>query len=238
VERGEFLKQRGKSDGKPKYVRKVVKQRGIKDLFHFTRYSNLSGIMKHGLLPVAELEARDISFDSSDPSRWDGRRDAICTSISFPNWKMFYRKRIHSERPQEWVVISLHPSVLWKHSAEYFVDNAASGGMANSDPESHRRSAAFRSLFDPAYPGDLSRESLPKHIPSNNQAEALVFGRISIRYIQYIVVGTAAILEEANRLYPQIDFRLSPLNSTGDAEEPSLFHNLGCYLNSRTESNG
>lgn len=61
---------------RPDHIRKVVFDRGIEHLLHFTFENNLPSIFAHGLLPRHELEQRDdITAFGSDPYRDDPVRD-------------------------------------------------------------------------------------------------------------------------------------------------------------------
>jgi hypothetical protein len=71
-------------------IQQICDERDIETLVHFTRVENLSSILQNGLLSRKALETSGQQFLFNDPDRIDGHKEAICLSISFPNYKMFY----------------------------------------------------------------------------------------------------------------------------------------------------
>lgn len=224
--------------GRPKYIRKIVKQREIRDLFHFTRFENVESILCQGLISVAGLCDKTVPFAASDSERRDGRLDGISLSISFPNWKMFYHKRVNSDAPTHWVVLSIRPSVLWTHRVEFFTYNAASVGMVDSEKKAHMRSAAFRELFAGEHRMTEKGSSLPKCFPTQNQAEVLVFEPIMPRDFQYCVVGTEDLRDRVLTGAPKLDVRLVRLQPNGDAIDSGVFSTLDYFLTHRVKPHG
>jgi len=74
-------------------IRAYCAARRIDTLIHFTRLENLAGILADGILPRSAPggQARRVIFN--DGVRIDGHKDAVCLSVSFPNYKMFYKYR-------------------------------------------------------------------------------------------------------------------------------------------------
>ncbi len=75
-------------------IKAFCNKRGITTVIHFTRVENLANILAYGLLSRSELDSRDIEYVFNDWQRIDRYPNAISTSISFPNYKMFYRYRV------------------------------------------------------------------------------------------------------------------------------------------------
>ena len=71
----------------------ILKERNIKKIVHFTKVENLESIFENGILSVNRLNDSSIAYSPSDPFRLDDKLNMISTSISFPNYKMFYSKR-------------------------------------------------------------------------------------------------------------------------------------------------
>lgn len=94
-------------------IRKFVESRGITSLLHFTKVANVPGILSHGLLGRKTIARRGLDAEFNDQYRYDNAADAVCASISFPNYKMFYSLQLKNS-DEDWVVISLHPKILWK----------------------------------------------------------------------------------------------------------------------------
>ena len=94
-------------------IKEFIQERGIVSLYHFTLIDNLDSILKYGLLSRDKLDENGIMYEYNDQQRLEERADAICVSISFPNYKMFYKCR--SERKdKKWCVIELNPRVLYQ----------------------------------------------------------------------------------------------------------------------------
>lgn len=85
-------------------IQKICQMYGIEVLVHFTHIANLNSILQHGLLGRAQLESMSWLEPPkyNDTYRLDGQREAICLSISFPNYKMFYKYSFNNR--SDWVV--------------------------------------------------------------------------------------------------------------------------------------
>jgi hypothetical protein len=70
---------------KPTYrdeIGSIAMQRNVRYLLHFTQLANLSGIVKHGLLPRRDLIAMEDTAYVSDLFRLDGNDGAVSVSVS------------------------------------------------------------------------------------------------------------------------------------------------------------
>ena len=101
------LARSGGSDVSTKELQKNVNERNIQYLVHFTRLSNLDGILEHGIYPRSKLEELPHDVTINDAGRWDYHPDSISLSICFPNYLMFYKYR--KESGDDWVVLVIHP---------------------------------------------------------------------------------------------------------------------------------
>lgn len=191
-------------------LRQAVEKRKIKNVWHFTRLSNLESILLEGLLPRSKLNERDKPPDFNDPYRHDKQINAICCSISFPNYKMLYSLR--SNNPNiEWVILSIQPSVLWEKDCAFCIENAASS-LVTCIPLSQRKDTeAFNKLFENAE-GKPNRDSinLPDSYPTNPQAEVLIFGHVEPEYINGAVCLTKSLESRLKQNYPDVNFRHYP----------------------------
>lgn len=165
---------------------KILEQKRIDTLYHFTRAENLENIFRYGIVPRAVLDRRRINSYYNDEYRYDDCLDAVCTSIEFPNYKMFYKLRL--ENPEtDWAVLKLDANILCDFECAYCWTNAGDASIYTVPIEERMGVDAFLELFD-------DREGYPKrenlHIndwyPTNPQAEVLVFGTISIDYINAV----------------------------------------------------
>ena len=166
--------------------------RGVRHLVHFTPLCNLPGIRADGLLSRNRLSGREVLF--TDPHRFDGMLDWISLSVSFPNYRMFWRKRQYDLPGLDWAVLLLDPAVLWRSECLFVPNNAASMGHALGQRHRFRGPQAFASLFDnrdrPPY--------LPASYPTNVQAEVLVLGQVPASSIRHIAVEDADTLRRTD----------------------------------------
>lgn len=96
-------------------------------IVHFTKVDNLESIFEYGIRSVEQLDLLSINYLNSDLYRLDGKLNGISTSISFPNYKMFYKKRMESPNTK-WAVITIKPKIIIdKLDSEFYASNAANG---------------------------------------------------------------------------------------------------------------
>lgn len=167
-------------------IKAEVQKREIKHVLHFTKIENLSNILKHGILPRANLDLCNISYHFNDEIRVDYCENASCLSISFPNYKMFYSYRMINP-DQEWIVISLSPRLLWEKDCAFCYSNAASSEISAIPLDDRKKPEAFLKMFDEfdEYP-KRSKLRIKDCCPTNPQAEVLVFDVIELGYLQGI----------------------------------------------------
>jgi ssDNA thymidine ADP-ribosyltransferase, DarT len=199
-------------------IEQIVEARKIKQLVHFTRLENLDSILNYGLRTRGDCLARNIGCVHTDDYRLD-HQEATCLSITFPNYKMFFRYRMQNPNSR-WAVVGIRPSVLWEKDCAFCKENAASANVSGIPIEDRRGLAAFSGIFDDF--GDKKRADLkiPDSYPTNPQAEVLVFDPIGTENI----LGVAFEQDETVATYSQrygARFRF--------ARFPSLFRARGDY---------
>lgn len=183
-------------------IQEYAKSRGIRSLIHFTRKSNIASILQHGLV------RRDILVENGFSNYNDKIRadytSAICTTISFPNYKMFYR--LQMENPAvEWAVIEINPSALWELDCAFCVTNAASASVTGIPIEQRKSLESFRSMFGNAS-GKIREElNIPNEYATDPQAEVLFINGIPREYIMNINVKLPAERFSLMQLHKNID---------------------------------
>lgn len=180
---------------------KILRQKKINNLLHFTRAENLENIFKYGLLPKNVLLCERISAVFNDEYRYDNCEDAVCTSIEFPNYKMFYTLR--NNNPEvDWVVLLLDAKIICDFDCAFCCENAGSAAMYQTDIESRKGKRAFLKLFDDQA-GCCSRSemNLPSYYPTNPQAEVLVFANIPVEYIKCVYFYDYETLKKYKNLF-------------------------------------
>lgn len=187
-------------------MKELVKKRDIQLVVHFTRLKNLKSILEHGLKSRIFLEDNKSDATFNDQYRHDGCKEAICCSITHPNYKMFYKYR--QENPEEeWVVLGIKKRIIWKKDCAFSVENAASNNVTKIPIDDRKGKKAFKKLFkeDSSKP---TREKLgiADSYPTNPQAEILVFDDISPKDIFGVVFQTNDRVEEYEKLYDGYEF--------------------------------
>lgn len=168
------------------FMIRFMKERQIDRLYHFTQADNLKNIFRYGLLPRDELESRGIESSINDEYRFDDCLDAICTSIEFPNYKMFYKLRC--ENPDvDWAVLELNAEIVCDYQCAFNWTNAGDSASYSIPIKKRMTQSAFENLFEDkdGYP-TRDELNIPDWYPTNPQAEVLVFDKIPISYIKKV----------------------------------------------------
>ena len=166
-------------------IKQEIKKRDIRHLYHFTRASNLESILNYGILPRTTLDNNSIKYEYNDAGRFDRCEDAVCTSIEFPNYRMFYKSRMSSPNT-DWVVIELDSKILYESDCAFCWMNAGDSRISSVRIEERKTCTAFKELFDNRA-GFHERDSrLNASDPTNPQAEVLIFSSIPVDYIKNI----------------------------------------------------
>ena len=177
-----------------KKIKKIVSDKKINYLVHFTTENALNSILHEGLVTRSDKRF-DMRYVAVDKQRIDLHYDCLSTSISFPNYKMFFSKRntqkgfidqngephvIHN-----WVVILLKAEVLYKFDCKFLNDNAASNRV-NLHSKKYNSYKDFIKMFV----GEEDRRGIPKNYPTNPQAEVLVRGNIPTKFFEKIIFNS------------------------------------------------
>lgn len=196
---------------RPDHIRKIVFDRGIEHLLHFTFEKNLPSIFSHGLLPRDELEQReDIMAFGSDPYRDDGHTDATCLSVTRFQGPML--RRVLRDHPKDdFVILGVHPSVLWENLCLFCDANASSNWIKRSSRNLSTAYAFERMFEDATVPksengnwvnvSTRQRDGLPDSVPTDAQAEILVKGHIPPDRILGIWVETITQRDRINAIF-------------------------------------
>ncbi len=179
-------------------IKQICHDRSIKILVHFTHIENLRRILGEGLLSRETLETiRDPLKKPpifNDPTRLDKHPEAICLSIGFPNYKMFFKYA--SEKQSQWVVLLLDAKLLWELDCAFCQENAASNAVYTIPLKERKKPDALNNMFIDY--DSISRQSLsiPDHYPTYPQAEVLVCNPIPVAYIKEVHFYEKLALEQ------------------------------------------
>jgi hypothetical protein len=178
-----------------------LQQRGVRHLTHFSASRNLPHILAEGgLLSVDALREANISYEPTDPSRFDKRTDAICCNIDLPNTRYFQvaKGKINAYNFPDWVILLLKPALAARPGTGFAPGNAArkSGREIRSGAEALADLWADEAAEARRRPGHRTAS------PTNTQAEVLIPGRIDLADILAVVLPSAVrVREERARLH-------------------------------------
>ncbi len=183
-------------------IAELVNERGIKSLVHFTRLHNLPSILANGLLTKEVCARAGISPAINDPYRYDGT-GAISATISYPNYKMFYRLRC-DHQDVEWVVLTLKRSLLWRTRCAFSNTNAGDSSVYNVPIANRMGLDAFKSMFSDF--GHVQRATLniPDHYTTNPQAEVLLLDGATVDDIKGVYFERFSTYTEYKAKYPDL----------------------------------
>jgi hypothetical protein len=178
-------------------IKAICKERGIKELIHFTKIENIRSILDIGLNSKdynGEIAKR---HNINDRDRFDYRTHMISLSISYPNDKMFYKNRIN-DHSQEWAVLRLSPSILWELDCLFCPTNAANIAISSANDNTLSGSRALKKMFN------KQTINLRACDPTDSQAEILVHSHIPTKYIESVVLDK----ETESKLYTSININV------------------------------
>ena len=174
-------------------IRSLAEDLGIPHLVHFTRCDNLSSILRHGFLSIKDCKEHKIEAFCNDSMRLDAQPDGISLSVTFPNYRMFYKYR-QLATDTDWAVLILSPKILWEKECAFYRCNAADSRMRNLPRELASTPKAFREMFE-------AKDSLRDHWlcaydPTDPQAEVMVYEQIEPDLIETVAFETKADKEK------------------------------------------
>lgn len=166
-------------------VQEYANERGIKLLVHFTQASKLESILQRGLV-TRDILINEGRNDFNDLYRFDGT-NAVCLSIGFPNYKMFFSIR-QANKDVGWVVLAIHPAALWALPCAFCVANAASASVTAVPLEQRRNLAALQAMYADLGAKTRAILGIPDSYPTNPQAEVLMLNGVPKDYIWGVIV--------------------------------------------------
>lgn len=165
-------------------IKKILENREIKTLLHFTQLENLPSIIEKGLLTKDNV---DESAKCNDEHRLDNHTDTISVSIHHPNSPMFYKYRQQNPKA-DWCVIGIKADILQEQDALFCKKNAASSSISQESEERLRCPDSLEGMFQElADSPSRDEQCLKSYDPTDVQAEVLIKGDIAPEHIKGIV---------------------------------------------------
>lgn len=185
-------------------IQEECTSRNIDCLFHFTPVEYLHSILKHGLLVPSVCAKLDTGVTPNDAFRYDAQ-DAICLSVEWPNYKLFYSFR-QRDTSRQWALIAIRHSVLWEKRVCFNTTNAADNSMSSQAFAARQGLAKFQELF-----GDWSGKvradlQLTDNLPTNPQAEVLCLDTIEPTKFYGVLLDDLATYKALKEKYANFEF--------------------------------
>jgi len=213
-------------------IRAHVHARKIPYLVHFTPIGNVESILRNGLRSRNALAGQQFVF--TDEHRSDGWLNWISTSITFPNYKMFYAKKKSLNDINGWAILLIKRDVLWELDCKFILTNAASFGIRMFRDDKWSSAEAFEDMFNYAE----HRNGIPDFYTTDPQAEVMIRDEVPRHYIVMIALERQADAKQLGNLeYIRVEtipelfkwrsdyehwrqFRLSPFPAGSDLVAP------------------
>lgn len=231
-------KERERQDREKKRVFDYLsEERNVQFFVHFTPVTNLQSILSHGIMPRSVLSEKGIPADTPDVQRFDFRMDYSSFSISFPNYRIFYSKRMNT--PFKYAVLIIDPQLILDlplSSISYLPNNAASGAIQNV--EEYTGLEAAKAMFQETVQvgkTEVTREQLglPEFFTTNPQAEVFIRSTIAPKYIRSIITIDS---EQANQVRRQLQASPVPVPKIIYNREFYKPRNDWCFWSAQTDS--
>ncbi len=180
-------------------VQEYATEINVKHLVHFTREKNLESILNRGLVTRDTLALEE--FDGFNDNVRVDYTNAVCVSVGFPNYKMWWG--IRKDNPNvDWILLIIEPSALWELPCAFCSANAALGSIA-AIPIAQRQSLqAFQGMYADVPGKKRSKLDIPGYWPTNPQAEVLMLQGVPRNYIRGVATLNAAQEQRINEQYP------------------------------------
>lgn len=166
-------------------IQRILDERKIKKLVHFTDVRNSSCIKKHGLLSIEELKKQNLKYFYNDEQRLDNLPNFI--SLSVTNINSFLLNAFSERNKRAWIRFDIDPKVLFRADNFFFHTNAASSIFPdNKDNEQFSTPEAFLKMFELEVSTSRGYQRRKNHQINETtcaQAEILIKRRITRHYI-------------------------------------------------------
>ncbi|AFZ24312.1 hypothetical protein Cylst_2070 [Cylindrospermum stagnale PCC 7417] len=166
-------------------IKDFVAEREIEHLVHFTSIENLYGICLQGaVLANTKLRELKCQYNQIDPLRIDRKLEYVFCSVTYYNFLYHY---LISSKSSCWVLLYIRTDYMWKDKTLFCETNAATDRGIHLGKGLHKLQSLFAPQVD-ARRGTQTRINKPKNLPTNIQAEVLVYESITLDDVIAIVV--------------------------------------------------
>lgn len=187
-------------------IQEYAVKRGIQYLMHFTRASNLGSILQRGLV-LRNTLIQEGYRDFNDQYRIDGT-NAICLSIGFPNYKMFWGLRKNNPGV-DWVILVIRPEVMWTLSCAFCATNAATTSVTAIPLAQRSTLAALQAMYSDWNDKTRTLLNIPDNYPTNPQAEVLMLEGVPRHHILGVFVLNETMKKSLQAQFPKLNVRVN-----------------------------
>ncbi len=179
-----------------------AKSRRVKHFVHFTRIENLPSIAQNGLLTRKNLDNMSAEYSYNDDNRFDNLKNSLSLSITFPNYKMFFKYKVHATN---WAVILLDAEkILATLPCAFHAANASANSERYRKLKERMTLDAFKRMFE----GERKGRRLRDNETTDPQAEIICLADIPLKYFVGIVFENSTWLNANQQLFPNIPCRV------------------------------
>lgn len=195
----------------------ITKSRQIHRLCHFTHVSNLSNILKNGI-----LSSRNIPYSQwNDKDRVDGYTEYVCTSVELPNtYCLNNMVQKTGTNIEDWVIFKINP---------YIIDDTSLFCPVNAAKECGKYVSEGVEAYESIFLNDEWARN-PKwisSIPSNLQAEVLIKECIPVSQIGAIIFHENFFDNDIFNLVKQANIELRQSSDLFDSHKTLGWLNSG-----------
>lgn len=177
-----------------------ARRRGIEYLVHFTNTKNLESILSHGLLNRDYLDNYEYDYEYNDYLRLDNVTESISTSITFPNYKMFWAIRKNNPN-EDWAILFINAIKAFQRKCAFCSSNAACNEERLKELEKRCTYEAYVKMFEESGSNTRKIMGLTPDEPTNPQAEVLVLENIPINFIDFCLFENQIIFNKYRKLF-------------------------------------
>jgi len=192
-------------------IQDEVKKRNITRLCHFVHTNKLLHILnsEEGIRAVNFIEY-DI-LKQNDELRLDGKKDFINCSIEYPNYWYFRKVENNDAIFSDWAIVFIDPITISFATTEFCPVNAAKRYGAYIGKGYN----VFKSIFDEQIERQRRTPQMLTNVPTDDQAEVLVYKNIPRKYITGIAFKNEEIAKRKKAEWkvlniPPIDVYIAP----------------------------
>ncbi len=163
---------------------RLIKERGIEKLIHFTDRKNIPSIREHGILSVERLDKDNVKYSRNDDLRLDNQKFAISVSVSKRNEPLFHV--FDKEEQNSMVELEIDPQVIVDKACWFYCTNAANKRFGRQRDQYQLRSAfdgMFADMVEIKNCVFVRRVGQRDHEPTDVQAEIMVKDQVERKYI-------------------------------------------------------